>query len=45
MFTGIVEEAGEITEVVHLPDDALRIVVRGPVVTDGTRHGDSIAVN
>lgn len=45
MFTGIVEEAGEITEVVHLPDEALRLVVRGPVVTQGTRHGDSIAVN
>ncbi|MFM1966467.1 MAG: hypothetical protein RL134_2192 [Actinomycetota bacterium] len=45
MFTGIVEEAGEITEVVHLPDDALRLVVRGAVVTEGTRHGDSIAVN
>lgn len=45
MFTGIVEEAGEIAEVVHLPDDALRIVVRGPVVTEGTRLGDSIAVN
>lgn len=45
MFTGIVEEAGEITEVVHLPGEALRLVVRGPVVTEGTRHGDSIAVN
>lgn len=45
MFTGIVEEAGEITEVVRLPDDALRLVVRGAVVTQGTRHGDSIAVN
>jgi riboflavin synthase len=45
VFTGIVEEAGEITEVVHLPDEALRIVVRGDLVTDGTRHGDSIAVN
>ncbi len=45
MFTGIVEEAGEITEVVHLPDEALRLVVRGPLVTQGTRHGDSIAVN
>ena len=45
MFTGIVEEAGEITEVVHLPDEALRLVVRGPLVTEGTRHGDSIAVN
>lgn len=45
MFTGIVEEAGEITEVVHLQGEALRLVVRGPLVTQGTRHGDSIAVN
>jgi riboflavin synthase len=45
VFTGIVEEAGEITEVVHLPGEALRLVVRGPLVTQGTRHGDSIAVN
>ncbi len=45
MFTGIVEEAGEITEVVRLPDEALRLVVRGDTVTEGTRHGDSIAVN
>lgn len=45
MFTGIVEEAGEITEVVRLPDEALRLVVRGPVVIEGTRPGDSIAVN
>ena len=45
MFTGIVEEAGEITEVVRLPDEALRLVVRGPVVTDDARHGDSISVN
>jgi riboflavin synthase len=45
VFTGIVEEAGEITEVVRLPDEALRLVVRGRVVTEGTRHGDSIAVN
>ena len=45
MFTGIVEEAGEITEVVRLPDEALRLVVRGPVVTDDARCGDSISVN
>jgi riboflavin synthase len=45
VFTGIVEEAGEITEVVRLPDEALRLVVRGDTVTEGTRHGDSIAVN
>ncbi len=45
MFTGIVEESGVVTEVVRLPDDAMRLVVSGPVVADGTRHGDSISVN
>ncbi|MYW64949.1 riboflavin synthase [Streptomyces sp. SID8379] len=44
MFTGIVEELGEITAVETL-DDACRFRVRGPVVTEGARHGDSIAVN
>ncbi|MFJ9177163.1 riboflavin synthase [Streptomyces sp. NPDC102360] len=44
MFTGIVEELGEITAVENL-DDACRFRVRGPVVTDGAGHGDSIAVN
>lgn len=44
MFTGIVEELGEIVAVENL-DDASRFQVRGPVVTDGARHGDSIAVN
>ncbi|WP_425836270.1 riboflavin synthase [Streptomyces fractus] len=47
MFTGIVEELGEITAVENLgsPVDAARFRVRGPVVTDGAKHGDSIAVN
>ncbi|WP_395575480.1 riboflavin synthase [Streptomyces sp. BK79] len=44
MFTGIVEELGEITAVETL-DDACRFRVRGPAVTEGARHGDSIAVN
>ncbi|MGW4102818.1 riboflavin synthase [Streptomyces sp. NPDC004976] len=44
MFTGIVEELGEITAVETL-DDACRFRLRGPVVTQGARHGDSIAVN
>ncbi|MEV6754509.1 riboflavin synthase [Streptomyces sp. NPDC051214] len=44
MFTGIVEELGEITAVENL-DDASRFRVRGPVVTQGAKHGDSIAVN
>ncbi|MFF7652483.1 riboflavin synthase [Streptomyces sp. NPDC007983] len=44
MFTGIVEELGEIVAVENL-GDASRFQVRGPVVTEGARHGDSIAVN
>ena len=44
MFTGIVEELGE---VVHLAAGAesARITVRGPVVTADARRGASIAVN
>lgn len=44
MFTGIVEELGEVT---HLDDlgDSARLTIRGPVVTSDARHGDSIAVN
>lgn len=44
MFTGIVEELGEVTGWEELAD-AARITVRGPVVTGDARHGDSIAVN
>ncbi|ALG11645.1 riboflavin synthase [Kibdelosporangium phytohabitans] len=44
MFTGIVEERGQITAVHPLPD-AARLTVTGPLVTSDARHGDSIAVN
>lgn len=44
MFTGIVEELGEIVGKEDLPD-AARFVIRGPVVTSDAGHGDSIAVN
>ncbi|MGA7689306.1 MAG: riboflavin synthase [Jiangellales bacterium] len=44
MFTGLVEELGEVTAVDDL-GDAVRLTVRGDVVTDGATHGDSIAVN
>ncbi|GGS54243.1 riboflavin synthase subunit alpha [Planobispora rosea] len=44
MFTGIIEELGEISSVEPLPD-AARLTVRGKVVTADARHGDSIAVN
>ena len=44
MFTGIVEELGEIVGKEDL-SDAARFVIRGPVVTSDAGHGDSIAVN
>ncbi|MFJ3953073.1 riboflavin synthase [Streptomyces sp. Je 1-4] len=44
MFTGIVEELGEIVAVENL-GDASRFRLRGPVVTEDAKHGDSIAVN
>jgi len=44
VFTGIVEELGEITAVEEQGDSS-RFTVRGPVVTEGAKHGDSIAVN
>ena len=44
MFTGIVEEMGEISGRDVLAD-AARLTIRGPVVTADAGHGDSIAVN
>ena len=44
MFTGIIEELGEITAV-ERGADAARITVRGPLAVQGARHGDSIAVS
>ncbi|MBG0829483.1 riboflavin synthase [Planomonospora sp. ID67723] len=44
MFTGIIEELGEISSVEPLRD-AARMAIRGEVVTADARHGDSIAVN
>jgi riboflavin synthase len=44
MFTGIVEELGEVVAVERLPD-AARLTVRGPLVSAVASHGDSIAVN
>ncbi|MCV7283189.1 riboflavin synthase [Mycolicibacterium flavescens] len=44
MFTGIVEEVGEVVEKQDL-GDAARLAIRGPVVTSDAGHGDSIAVN
>src|SRR5271156_3667411 len=44
MFTGIVEELGEVVGKDDLGDSA-RFTIRGPVVTADAGHGDSIAVN
>jgi riboflavin synthase len=45
MFTGIVEEVGEVQKVSGEGSDVVRFDIAGPVVSDGTRHGESIAVN
>ena len=44
MFTGIVEELGEVVELTWKGEGA-RLAIRGPVVTADAGHGDSIAVN
>jgi riboflavin synthase len=44
MFTGIVEELGEVVAVESLAG-AARLTVRGPQVAADARRGDSIAVN
>jgi riboflavin synthase len=44
VFTGIVEELGEVVGKEDL-SDAARFVIRGAVVTADAGHGDSIAVN
>jgi len=44
VFTGIVEELGEVLAVEQLGDSS-RLTVRGPLVTSDAGDGDSIAVN
>jgi riboflavin synthase len=44
MFTGIVEELGEVVAIDRLADSA-RLTVRGPTVLADAAHGDSISVN
>lgn len=44
MFTGIIEELGSVRSVEERGENA-RIVIAARVVTEGTIHGDSIAVN
>ena len=48
MFTGIIEELGQVVALEHsaaLEARSARLSVRGPVVVEGTRTGDSISVN
>lgn len=45
MFTGIIEELGSVVSAETLPQEALRLRVRGPRVLADVRQGDSIAVN
>ncbi|HVX09430.1 riboflavin synthase [Humibacter sp.] len=44
MFTGIIEELGEVIAI-ERGADAARITVRGPLVVQDAKHGDSIAVS
>jgi riboflavin synthase len=44
VFTGIVEELGEVVAV-ESQSDAARLTIRGPLVTSDATHGSSIAVN
>lgn len=44
MFTGIIEELGEVAAV-ESRGDSSRFRLRGPLVTEDAEHGDSIAVN
>jgi riboflavin synthase len=44
MFTGIIEELGRVRSIQTLGENA-RIVIEAQTVTEGTNHGDSIAVN
>ena len=48
MFTGIVEDLGQVVALEHsaaLEARSARLSVRGPVVVEATRTGDSISVN
>jgi riboflavin synthase len=44
MFTGIIEELGAVRSIEMRGENA-RIVIDARIVTEGTNHGDSIAVN
>lgn len=44
MFTGLIEEVGEIVAIDPV-DDSLRLTIRGPLVTSDAEHGASICVS
>lgn len=44
MFTGIIEELGSVRSIEERGENA-RIIIDARIVTQGTNHGDSIAVN
>ena len=44
MFTGIIEELGEITAV-EPAGDGIRVTVRAPLAGSDAGHGDSIAIS
>ena len=44
MFTGIIEKLGSVRSIEERGENA-RLVIEARVVTEGTNHGDSIAVN
>src|SRR6185437_16702411 len=44
MFTGIIEELGSVRSIEERGENA-RLVISARLVTEGTNHGDSIAVN
>ena len=45
MFTGIIEELGEVAALHWPAADAAQVAITGPVVTADVTNGDSIAVN
>ncbi|AOY56420.1 MAG: hypothetical protein RI933_1189 [Actinomycetota bacterium] len=44
MFTGIIEELGEVLAIEHLAD-SLRLTIKGPKVVSDVNRGDSISVS
>lgn len=45
MFTGIVEELGEVIHIAETAEDSAMVTINGPLVVADARPGDSIAVN